>query len=490
MNLKLIKANIPLFICSYLVLIVLFLFISYKIIIQDFIKLETIQNQNNIKVILKSMNTNIENITNILDDYSKWDDSYNFILNQNKDYIFENFREGTNTLTDLDIDFIVYSDTKDQVLFSKYEKKSLNEKNRLFEKFILNKFKSENRVSTIVKFGSQYMYLVKSDILKSDSTGTVNGWIYGGKILTNNDLLNISKSFSTVEISKLRTNHSDYSVTLSHLGDIKVKSILKKKNLKNIIQFHDKNNQHIFSVITDNKRDLVNNGEETIVTFNIIIDLFILVIFYIIYKYQTMLIQYNKLLESKVDRRTRQLTHSLRKIKNKNKELYALANIDSLTKIKNRRSFFKKSEALLAKAILEKKDFSILMIDIDHFKKVNDTYGHAIGDVVLIEFCQIINSIIEDDIFGRIGGEEFCITFFDKDIEEINAISERIRIECENSPIVVKDNTINFTVSLGLSCRANFDNVDEILQVSDELLYKAKKSGRNRLVRSTPYKIK
>ena len=487
MNLKLIKVNIPLFIFSYLVLIIIFLFTSYKFIISDFITLEKNQNQSNINIILKSMNTNIENISNIMDDYSKWDDSYDFILNQNKDYIYENFREGTNTLNDLDVDFMIYSNKKQEVLFSKYKNKFLEKNKKLLETDVLNKFKNLNNVNTIIEYKSHYLYLVKAEILKSDETGDVNGWIFSGKIITNEALNNISDVFSTVNISNKITDEIDFEVSFSHIENIKIKTFLNDKNLKNIIQFYNYDHNHILTIITNNKRDIVNNGEETIIYFNLIIDIFILIIFYIIYRNQTILIKYNKLLELKVNRRTKQLTHSLRKIKVKNKELYTLANIDSLTKIKNRRSYFKESEKLLEKAILEEKDFCILMIDIDHFKKVNDTYGHAIGDMVLIEFCTIINSIIEDDIFGRIGGEEFCVTFFDKDEQEMNLIAEKIRLKCEESSLEIKDNSIKFTVSLGLSCRANFDNVDEILQVSDELLYKAKKGGRNRLVRCSSH---
>jgi len=468
-------------------MVLIFLFVSYKFVINDFLLLEKSQNENNINTILKSMNTNIENISNIMDDYSKWDDSYDFILNQNKDYIYENFREGTNTLEDLDIDFIIYSNKQQEVLFSKYRNKTLETDHKLFESDVLKKYKNLNYANTLMKFKSHYLYLVKAEILKSDETGEVSGWITSGKIITNKSLTQISKAFTTINISNVGTKETDIIVSLSYLKNIKIKTSVNSEKLNNIIQFYADN--YIFSLITENKRDLVNNGKKTILTFNLIIDIFLLVIFYIIYKNQTMLIQNNKLLELKVNRRTKQLSHSLRKIKVKNKELYTQANIDSLTQIKNRRSYFKKSEFLLKEAIKEKKSFSILMIDIDHFKKVNDTYGHAIGDMVLIEFCAIINAIIEDDVFGRIGGEEFCITFFDKDEKEMDIIAEKIRLRCEESSLVIEDKTINFTVSLGLSCREGFDNVDEILQVSDELLYKAKKGGRNRLIRSTPHKI-
>jgi len=486
MNLKLIKINIPLFILTYLTIIVIFLLVSYKFIISDFILLEKNQNHNNINALLKTMNTKIENISNIIDDYSKWDESYDFVLDENKEYIYENFREGTNTLSDLNIDFIIYSNKQEKVLFSKYANKTLEIEQQLFESDMINKFKNKNRVNTIVQFKSHYLYFVKSDILKSDETGEVNGWIMSGKIITHESLSQKSKYFSTIQVSDTKTKETDAIFSLSYLHNVKVKTIVDSENLNNVIQFFKGN--FIFSIETQNKRDIVNNGKKTIITFNLIIDIFLFIIFYIIYKNQLMLTHYNELLELKVNRRTKQLTYSLRKIKLKNKELYTLANVDSLTKIKNRRSYFKKSESLLKEAIEKKKDFAILMIDIDHFKKINDTYGHAIGDVVLIEFCTIINSIIDDEVFGRIGGEEFCVTFFDKDEQEINIMSEKIRKACEKASIQIEDKTINFTVSLGLSCRENFDNVDEILQVSDELLYKAKKDGRNRLIRSVPHK--
>jgi len=486
MNLKIIKINIPLFVLTYMIIILTFLFVSYKFIISDFLILEKNQNNNNINTLISSMSTKIENISNIMDDYSKWDDSYNFILNENQEYIYENFREGTNTLNDLDIDFIIYSNLQQKVLFSKYRDNTLELNNKLFETDILNKFKNQNNVSTITKFKSYYLYLVKSEVLKSDQTGTRNGSIISGKIITSKSLSQMNKAFTSVKISNIKTDEIDNIVSLDYLKNAKIQTKTNSNKLTNIIQVYD--DDYIFSLITESNREVVNNGEKTIITFNLILDLVLFIIFYIIYKNQILLIHYNEILELKVNRRTKQLSYSLRKIKLKNKELYTLANIDALTKIKNRRSYFKKSEFLLKKAITQKKDFCILMIDIDHFKKINDTYGHAVGDEILIKFCAIVNSIIGDDIFGRIGGEEFCITFFDKDEKEISDISENIRISCEKSSILIENQTIKFTVSLGLSCRANFDNVDEILKVSDDLLYKAKKDGRNCLVRSTPHK--
>ena len=230
---------------------------------------------------------------------------------------------------------------------------------------------------------------------------------------------------------------------------------------------------------------MVNNAKKTIYTFNFIVSIVLFLVFYFIYKNQYLIQTRNDVLNKEVTRRTRQLDKAFRKLKDKNKELYSLAHIDSLTKIRNRRSFFIESEELLNSAIKNDKNLCVLMIDLDHFKSINDKYGHSIGDKVLIEFCLIVNSIIDEKaIFGRIGGEEFCITFFNKDIESVENIAEKIRNNCANKQIILENNEIlNFTISMGLSCRDNFDNIDKILQKSDELLYEAKKTGRNRLIR-------
>ena len=126
------------------------------------------------------------------------------------------------------------------------------------------------------------------------------------------------------------------------------------------------------------------------------------------------------------------------------------------------------------------------MIDIDYFKKINDTYGHDTGDKVLIEFCNIVNEIIQKDmIFGRLGGEEFAITIFNQQESNVYELSEKIRDKCATTLIKVKDTDIKFTISMGVVFKEDKkESIDEILHKADELLYTAKESGRNRVVRA------
>jgi len=453
--------------------------LSYKFIIGDFLEFEEHQNLNNTHTLLQSMDTTVGNIYKLVNDYSKWDDSYDFVLNQNQNYIYENYRKETTTLENLNVDFIIYANKTKDVLFSKYNDKTLDDDKTSFEKYLLNRFQKENRLSTVTTYKSYYLYLVKLDILRSDHTGDVTGWIYSGKIITDKTLNSILESFETVKKTTHVSPKGELSLTLPYLKNIKIKTDLTSTYLKNSIQFYDNTDKFIFSVDTKNKREIVNNGEKTILWVNLIVAIFLLILFYIFYKNQLMLMNYNKKLQINVAKKTNKLTKSLLKIKQQNKELYELSHTDSLTKIKNRRSYFKESEKLRQKAMDEKQNFSVLMIDIDHFKKINDTYGHAIGDAVLIEFCGLINSVIKDEVFGRIGGEEFCITFFGKTENEMNLISEEIRKLCEKNILKIDDKSISFTISIGLTFGDSFASMDEILQSSDELLYKAKKEGRN-----------
>ncbi|MGB5867539.1 MAG: diguanylate cyclase [Arcobacteraceae bacterium] len=450
--------------------------------INNFVKFEKEQNLNNISILLEFMNQEINRISSTINDYSKWDDSYDFILNQSQSYLFDNFREGTDTLSDLRIDFILYTNRQKDILFSKYDNDSLKDDKIVFEKYLIDTLYNENTADTIIKYKSTFIYLIKSEILKSDKTGVVSGWIYSGKIINIQDLKTNFKVFQDIQIEKETRSKNDESIILSHFKDIQINTITKNGKLKNIINLYDTSGNFVFAITTISSRDIVQNGQKTILILNLIVALFAFCIFFISYRNQNRLLQYSELLEFNVSKKTEALEKSLEKIKEQNKELYLLSCTDSLTRIHNRRSYFQESEIVRENAISQNKSFCILMIDIDYFKKINDIYGHAIGDKILIEFCNIVNSFITNEIFGRIGGEEFCITFFDKTKEEVHEIGENIRKKCEESSFQVENNHINFTVSLGLSCIAFTESLDKILEVSDLRLYKAKRSGRNMLV--------
>ncbi|MGL1930495.1 MAG: GGDEF domain-containing protein [Desulfotalea sp.] len=165
-------------------------------------------------------------------------------------------------------------------------------------------------------------------------------------------------------------------------------------------------------------------------------------------------------------------------------QLRKLATIDPLTGINNRRSFLEKGNKELARSIRHQEIISFLMIDIDCFKNINDTYGHHTGDVLLINIVQTLNDIIRnEDIIGRLGGEEFAILLVRSDNKSILTIAERLRASIADSSWLIDGKTIKCTISIGVSHAVPNDiGLTEIMKKADIALYKAKKNGRNMVV--------
>jgi diguanylate cyclase (GGDEF)-like protein len=201
-----------------------------------------------------------------------------------------------------------------------------------------------------------------------------------------------------------------------------------------------------------------------------------LVIFYFSYRYQIILESNTQKLEYSVAKRTNELEKS-------NKELHDLAYKDYLTKLDNRRSFFSKVQRLLKDTVFRKDLVHIVMIDIDNFKQINDTYSHEVGDVVLKKFAQILkNNISNKDICARLGGEEFVIAFHNLKTKDVLEKVENIRKETEETAIIVnKDKTFNFTASFGISDNRKTNNIDKILHIADSYLYEVKTTGKNNI---------
>jgi len=160
------------------------------------------------------------------------------------------------------------------------------------------------------------------------------------------------------------------------------------------------------------------------------------------------------------------------------------ANRDYLTGLYNRRYFYKAMDEYIEETQESGEKFAIAMIDIDHFKKINDTYGHEMGDKVIITLSDILRSSTSPrDIVARFGGEEFCLVL--KNINRYSAqdILERVRSEVENYTFHVdKTRVITFTISIGAVLYNEDDSLEENINEADMNLYKAKNSGRNQVV--------
>ncbi|MDP2571119.1 diguanylate cyclase [Vibrio penaeicida] len=156
-------------------------------------------------------------------------------------------------------------------------------------------------------------------------------------------------------------------------------------------------------------------------------------------------------------------------------ELYRIANQDALTGLWNRRYLFNENNNKCCD------NRNIAMIDIDFFKKVNDTYGHDGGDRALVTVAQIISIYFKNEIAVRFGGEEFCIQHCG-DYQEFQSRLDNMRQRIEKTAVQYEDLQIHLTVSIGVSSGNEEQNLEKIIRDADDLLYQAKEEGRNRLV--------
>lgn len=169
--------------------------------------------------------------------------------------------------------------------------------------------------------------------------------------------------------------------------------------------------------------------------------------------------------------------------KNAHDELEHQAYHDYLTGLANRRFFIERAEVELSRVKRYGGQFSLIMFDIDHFKMINDTHGHSVGDLVLKKIAEICQSILRDiDITGRIGGEEFALLLPHTDPESALDAARRIHAAFSESHVQLQNGkTINFTASFGVVASGKTTTIDELLKLADKALYQAKKTGRNRV---------
>ncbi len=163
---------------------------------------------------------------------------------------------------------------------------------------------------------------------------------------------------------------------------------------------------------------------------------------------------------------------------------------DPLTGLKNRRSFDKKSPEII-KNILEKElSYTIMFIDIDHFKSINDNYGHDVGDIVLQHLAQVLLSQKNSsDIAYRWGGEEFVLLMPNLNADQAGSVAERIRLAAQNTPCNANNEVINYTISVGYFTGNYNTRIDEAIKKADINLYKAKANNRNCTVGSCSEKV-
>ncbi|MEI7813909.1 MAG: diguanylate cyclase [Coriobacteriia bacterium] len=165
-------------------------------------------------------------------------------------------------------------------------------------------------------------------------------------------------------------------------------------------------------------------------------------------------------------------------------ELQRRATTDDLTEVSNRRQFTELAQREISRAGRHHGPVAVALLDIDHFKRINDTFGHSAGDQALIAFVSACKTIIREiDVLARIGGDEFALLLPETTVEQARATAERIRLAVGGLPIESAGIHVSMTVSVGVAgLSAGGETLDELMSCADQALYQAKEAGRNRTV--------
>ncbi|MFA6197173.1 MAG: EAL domain-containing protein [Sulfurimonas sp.] len=233
------------------------------------------------------------------------------------------------------------------------------------------------------------------------------------------------------------------------------------------IMFHDLDKINI--------SDVIRSRDRLILTFTLIY-LFIFAFVYYIYvkQYQGLIDKLNRELEEKVEEKTKEL-------KNQSETLDHLAHHDSLTGLPNRLLFLDRLKQAIKHAKRRNKNVTILFLDLDRFKEVNDTFGHEIGDKLLREVAsRLLNCVRDEDTIARLGGDEFTIILEDVGQNEVIKIAKNI-IKAMQEPVYIRNQELYTTFSVGISSYPEDGNTSSVLiRNADTAMYKAKENGKNK----------
>ncbi len=178
-----------------------------------------------------------------------------------------------------------------------------------------------------------------------------------------------------------------------------------------------------------------------------------------------------------------ELESLINQLQSERDKLEELAYTDPLTGLNNRRFFLEEAKRMIEYAKRYKEPMSLIMLDIDNFKKINDEYGHDVGDIVLRELAEIIKkNTRSSDISARFGGEEFVILLPRTNEERAFLVAERIRQNFKRSKVQVDGREVETTVSIGVATLEEEDSIENLIKKADEALYEAKRSGKDKVV--------
>jgi two-component system, NtrC family, C4-dicarboxylate transport sensor histidine kinase DctB len=276
--------------------IIAFNYLSFNYFIKSFISLEKQENNKILSSLITYIDSRFNTIKITTKDYSYWDDTYEFIQNGNQEYIYENFRDTTTTLENINLNFMIFINSKNEIIHTQVTKDiNIKDKND-FTKSIVDSIKDNQDIS-IIKYQNNYYYLVRSQILRSDLSGETKGYLYTGKKI---QLEKFSNDYqSDVKFIDKVPSKIDATLKSKFIDKINVHFEYDKNILSNIISLNI-NNKNLVVLQFDNYREIYTQGKKQIVLFNATVSVFVLILFFIFYFYIYYHQKLNKQLEQKI----------------------------------------------------------------------------------------------------------------------------------------------------------------------------------------------
>jgi len=461
------------------IVISIFSYFYFSSVLQS---MESRINTHNNSHFINDINRKILNNEHIANDYARDNNLYSLMLNKNTSYFDLHYEKGAFSLKNLNLSFILIYNSKNEALYSHKSSNYPKINIALLKEDIKNIFQKKNITSSLIKINNAYHIVTREDIKSANQNS--NGYLYLAKEITSIELKEYNaKIFTNASIQNASPSKANFNTEgTKDFKKILLSSYFDSDAVYNTMHFYDKNSTYSFSIRTKNPYMILEKGKEKILVYNLIIITLLLFVFFLIYKFQKFLNINKKQLERLVDIKTRQTRITLKKLEIAHKKLFTIANTDYLTKINNRRNFFQLSEKEFIRANESEENLSIIMIDIDNFKQINDTYGHDVGDEILKMFVNAFKPHLgKQHIFGRLGGEEFAITLPRCNLEEARIKAEILRAALQQALTHKNTKKIGITASFGVAQMKDDTCIDDVLQTADNLLYAAKKSGKNRV---------
>lgn len=441
-------------------------------------------NFKNVENLIQKIDTKVEYIYRISLDFSSLDETYNFINRPNKEYIYKNFRKDSYTLEDLDLSYFLLTDLKNEIKFSKYIRNMKSEKMNDFNTFLINTLKDKKNINGIIKFKNYSYFVSKTPVYKTDYEDKSNGYVILGKKIDNLYLKKITENFNDSKFLNNLEHKNAITTESTYFPIIATSTVMENDDIYSKISFYNEDDNLILSIQTENSIEISSDMFTIVCFLSTFLLLIVLILIFIVNSYRKLFTHNQQNIDTQIDTRTQQMQMALKELEKVNIQLFDIAHTDHLTKTMNRRNFFIHAQNLFSISKRNHRELTVIMIDIDNFKTFNDKYGHDTGDKVLVEFAKVIKRNIKtQDIFGRLGGEEFALVLPNTNLENATKKAEELKEEIAKVEIFVFDNILNITASFGVSDNSNCENIDEMLQKADKLLYSAKNDGRN-LVRS------